>query len=116
MRQYRRNTNAPTTPLQETLPGLTAGHGESALPPLSHAVSFDPADSLLGGTYGVRDDTMSQLLTVGQVVTLLNVPRKWVYRRVGLKPPDGIPHVKVGKYLRFRETDVRGYIERLLRN
>ena len=116
MRQYRRNTNARTTPLRETLPGLTARHGESVLPPLSHAVSSDPADSLLGGTYGVRDGAMSQLLTVGQVATLLNVPRKWVYRRVGLKPPDGIPHVKVGKYLRFRETDVRGYIERLLRN
>ena len=116
MRQYRRNTNARTTPLRETSPALTAGHGELVLPPLSHAVSFDPADSLLGGTYGVRDDTMSQLLTVGQVATLLNVPRKWVYRRVGLKPPEGIPHVKVGKYLRFRETDVRGYIERLLRN
>ena len=114
MRQYRRNANAGTT--RETSPGLTAGHGESALPPLSHAVSFDPADSLLGGTYGVRDGALSQLLTVGQVATLLNVPRKWVYRRVGLKPPDGIPHVKVGKYLRFRETDVRGYIERLLRN
>lgn len=118
MRQYRRNTNVRLTPLRETSPRLTAGHGESVLPPLSHAVSFDPGDSLLGGTYGARDDddAMSQLLTVGQVATLLNVPRKWVYRRVGLKPPDGIPHVKVGKYLRFRETDVRGYIERLLRN
>ena len=116
MRQYRRNANARTTPVRETSPRLTAGHGESVLPPLSHAVSFDPADSLLGGTYGVRDAAMSQLLTVVQVATLLNVPRKWVYRRVGLKPPDGIPHVKVGKYLRFRETDVRGYIERLLRN
>jgi excisionase family DNA binding protein len=116
MRHYRRSTNARITPLRETSPGLTAGHGESVLPPLSHAVPFDPGNSLLGGTYGARDGAMSQLLTVGQVATLLNVPRKWVYRRVGLKPPEGIPHVKVGKYLRFRETDVRGYIERLLRN
>ena len=116
MRQYRRNTNVGLTPLRETSPRLTAGHGESVLPLLPHAVSFNPGDSLLGGTYGARDDAMSKLLTVGQVATLLNVPRKWVYRRVGLKPPNGIPHVKVGKYLRFRETDLRGYIERLLRN
>ena len=116
MPQYRRNTNVCLTPLRDTSPGVTAGHQDSVPAPLSNAVSFDSGDSLLAGTYGARDGATSQLLTVEQVATLLNVTRKWVYRRVGLKPPEGIPHVKVGKYLRFRETDVRGYIERLLRN
>ena len=46
MRQYRRNTNAPTTPLQETLPGLTAGHGESVVPPLPHTVSTRDSNEL----------------------------------------------------------------------
>jgi excisionase family DNA binding protein len=59
---------------------------------------------------------MSRLLRVEEVASLLNVPRKWVYRRVGLKPPHGIPYVKVGKYLRFRESDLRDYVERLRRN
>jgi excisionase family DNA binding protein len=59
---------------------------------------------------------MSRLLSVEEVASLLNVPRKWVYRRVGLKPPEGIPYLKVGKYLRFRESDLRDYVERLRRN
>jgi excisionase family DNA binding protein len=61
-------------------------------------------------------DGMSRLLTVEEVASLLNVPQKWVYRRVGLRPPDGIPYLKVGKYLRFRESDLWEYIERLRRN
>ena len=59
---------------------------------------------------------MSRLLTVEEVASLLNVPQKWVYRRVGLRPPDGIPYVKVGKYLRFRECDLIDFVERLRRN
>jgi excisionase family DNA binding protein len=62
-----------------------------------------------------RGDAMSRLLNVEEVASLLNVPRKWVYRRAGLKPPDGIPYLKVGKYLRFRESDLRDYVERLRR-
>jgi len=62
------------------------------------------------------DNRMYRLLTVGEVAVVLNVPRKWVYRRVGLKPPEGIPYLKVGKYLRFRESDLREYVERLRRN
>jgi excisionase family DNA binding protein len=59
---------------------------------------------------------MGRLLSVEEVASMLNVPRKWVYRRVGLKAPDGIPHVKIGKYLRFRESDLREYVERLRKN
>lgn len=60
-------------------------------------------------------DGMSRLLRVEEVASLLNVPRKWVYRRVGLKAPDGLPHVKIGRYLRFRESDVRDYVDSLRR-
>jgi excisionase family DNA binding protein len=80
------------------------------------SVSFDSRDSFFDRKYRAGDDGMSRLLTVEEVATVLNVPRKWVYRRVGLKPPEGIPHVKVGKYLRFRETDLRDFVERLRRN
>lgn len=62
------------------------------------------------------NNSIDRLLTVAEVAARLNVPRKWVYRRVVLKPPVGIPHVKMGKYLRFRESDIRNYVERLRRN
>jgi excisionase family DNA binding protein len=83
----------------------------------------DPANRALGSRGALRrgstpdaDNRLFRLLTVSEVALVLNVPRKWVYRRVGLKPPEGIPHVKVGKYLRFRQSDLREYVERLRRN
>ena len=88
---------------------------DSGLPPLP-TVSFDSQDSSSDRKYRAANDGMSRLLTVEEVAALLNVPRKWVYRRVALKAPEGIPHVKVGKYLRFRETDLRDFVERLRRN
>ena len=75
-----------------------------------------PTSSHRKGVLNDADSRLYRLLTVGEVAALLNVPRKWVYRRVGLKPPEGIPYLKVGKYLRFRESDLREYVERLRRN
>jgi excisionase family DNA binding protein len=77
---------------------------------------FQPTSSPRKGVFNDADSPLYRLLTVGEVAALLNVPRKWVYRRVGLKPPEGIPYLKVGKYLRFRESDLREYVERLRRN
>jgi excisionase family DNA binding protein len=77
---------------------------------------LEPIKTPYGGNTKDADNRMYRLLTVGEVAVVLNVPRKWVYRRVGLKPPQGIPYLKVGKYLRFRESDLREYVERLRRN
>ena len=78
--------------------------------------AFQPKSLPRAGIARDADSRLYRLLTVGEVAVLLNVPRKWVYRRVGLKPPEGIPYLKVGKYLRFRESDLRDYVERLRRN
>jgi len=78
--------------------------------------AFHPASLPRAGSANVADSRLYRLLSVGEVAALLNVPRKWVYRRVGLKPPEGIPYLKVGKYLRLRESDLREYVERLRRN
>ena len=69
-----------------------------------------------GRNSNATDVVAKHLLSVEEVALLLNVPRKWVYRRIGLKPPNGIPHLKVGKYVRFKESDIRDYVERLRRN
>ncbi len=69
-----------------------------------------------GRNSNAADVVAKHLLSVEEVALLLNVPRKWVYRRIGLKPPNGIPHLKVGKYVRFKESDIRDYVERLRRN
>jgi len=43
-------------------------------------------------------DELAELLTLDEVVTWLRVPRSWVYERTR---KGQIPHVKLGKYLRF---------------
>lgn len=49
-----------------------------------------------------------RLLDAEDVAALLNVPKSWVYEsaRTG-----AIPHVKLGKYTRFREPEVLAWVE-----
>ncbi len=42
-----------------------------------------------------------KLLTVGEVADRLQVPRTWVYKHL-----DKIPHIKLGKYLRFESSQL----------
>ncbi len=48
-----------------------------------------------------------QLLTVADVAKMLNVSPKWVY---GKYEDGSLPGAKIGRYLRFRETDIQGYV------
>ena len=52
------------------------------------------------------------LLTVEEVATLLRVPLSWVYDRTRKRGAERIPGFRLGKYWRFREADVLGWIER----
>jgi len=116
MRRDMASTSVGLTAERETRTSVNDSLRDSGLPPPLPALSFDSGDLLLPEEPKVGAGGMSRLLTVGEVAALLNVPRKWVYRRVALKPPEGIPYVKIGKYLRFRESDLRKYVERLRRN
>ena len=51
------------------------------------------------------------LLTVHEVAELLRVPTSWVYERTRRRGMERLPHLKVGKYLRFRREDVLGWID-----
>ena len=53
-----------------------------------------------------------ELLTVEDVATLLKVPKSWVYERTRRRGRDKLPHIKLGKYLRFEEDAVRQFLER----
>ncbi len=52
-----------------------------------------------------------RLLTVRQVAELLQVPASWVYGRTRRRGRDQIPHLKLGKYLRFDERAVQKFLE-----
>ena len=53
-----------------------------------------------------------RLLTVGDLAELLRVPTSWVYERVRNGATNRIPGYKLGKYWRFRESDVMAWLER----
>ena len=57
----------------------------------------------------------NQLLTVEEVARLLRVPKSWVYERSRARSRRQIPHLKLGKYLRFHKADVQEYLEKMRR-
>ena len=55
-----------------------------------------------------RDDA---LLTVQDAARFLNVTVSWIYEHVRDDAEDRLPVVKLGKYLRFDQRDLREYID-----
>ncbi len=51
------------------------------------------------------------LLTVAEVAQLLRVPRSWVYEHTRLSSRPRLPHVKLGKYLRFRRAELDSFLQ-----
>jgi excisionase family DNA binding protein len=55
-----------------------------------------------------NEDAKGELFDVKGISKYLGVKPSWVYGRVHSK---SFPHVKVGKYLRFRKVDVDGWLK-----
>ena len=53
-----------------------------------------------------------QLLTVDEMAETLKVPKSWLYSRTREKGTGAIPRVKVGKYIRFVESEVMDWLKR----
>ncbi len=56
-----------------------------------------------------------ELLTIDELAALLKVPKSWIYAHTRPRSKTRLPHVKLGKYLRFSEQDVRAFLQRLNR-
>jgi excisionase family DNA binding protein len=75
-------------------------------------------ESLTAVTTPHPDRTATQLfelLTVADVAALLKVSKSWVYehtRSRGTPRSDRIPHIKIGKYVRFDPQLVRAFLDR----
>jgi excisionase family DNA binding protein len=55
-----------------------------------------------------NEDTEGDLSNVKEISKYLGVKPSWVYGRVH---NNTLPHIKVGKYLRFRKVDVDGWLK-----
>lgn len=56
--------------------------------------------------------TVDELLTVQELAQALKVKVSWVYSRTRQTGPGAIPVIHVGKYCRFRFSDVMDWINR----
>ena len=54
---------------------------------------------------------MDELLTVQEVAEMFRVPPSWIYDRTRRRGPERIPHVKLGRYVRFKKKEVQQFIE-----
>jgi excisionase family DNA binding protein len=80
-----------------------------------------PRDELLTASTRRVDSSSThllELLTVEDVAALLKVSKSWVYEHTRSRRTarsERIPHVKIGKYVRFDPQQVRAFIERRTR-
>jgi excisionase family DNA binding protein len=78
-----------------------------------------PRDGLFTRTTNSPPDEaptrLLELLTVADVAALLKVSKSWVYEHIrarGTPRSDRLPHIKIGKYVRFDPQLVRAFLER----
>ncbi len=57
-----------------------------------------------------------QLLTIAEVAQSLKVPVSWVYERTRRRGSERMPHIKLGKYLRFELAHVRTWLATMREN
>ena len=63
----------------------------------------------------VADDSTElpdQLMTVSEVAGFLNVPVSWVYERTRRRGHERLPHIKLGKYLRFSMPEIIAWLKK----
>jgi len=58
-------------------------------------------------------DQNSELLTLDELAAILKVPRSWIYSHTRSTSRTRLPYIKVGKYLRFYESEVREFLRQL---
>jgi excisionase family DNA binding protein len=58
----------------------------------------------------------AQLLTVFEIAETLRVPVSWVYERTRRRGLERMPHIKLGKYLRFDPNTVSEWLKSMQEN
>jgi excisionase family DNA binding protein len=67
-----------------------------------HEMTAEGLDEELGDPF--------ELLTAGEVATLLQVTKAWVYAQTRARK---IPHVSLGRYVRYRRSAVLRWLEEI---
>jgi len=94
-------------PLQTNNGQVVAGAATVLRDTQTHISHEDAAAS--ADTEEKTEDT--QLLSVREVAKLLHVPVSWVYEHTRPRCANPLPHIKLGKYLRFFPSDITNYLQ-----
>ena len=62
------------------------------------------------------ESQLETLLTIDEVSAILKVPKSWIYEHTRKRGSEKLPHIKLGKYLRFEERSVISYLTRHQKN
>jgi excisionase family DNA binding protein len=57
------------------------------------------------------EDAVGELLTVQDAARFLKVSVSWIYEHLRDDATDRLPVLKLGKYLRFDQRDLRAYVD-----
>ncbi len=94
---------------------LQTNQSEEVSPPSNVLSEFQPSildgDAAADRATGEKKTDGTQLLSVQEVARLLQVPVSWVYEHTRPRCVTPLPHIKIGKYLRFLPADIRNYLE-----
>lgn len=52
-----------------------------------------------------------ELLTIDELAKRLKIRKSWIYSRTRIKGPGAVPHLKIGKYLRFCLEEVLAWLK-----
>jgi excisionase family DNA binding protein len=72
-------------------------------------------DTLPEVAAAAAEPELHELLTVDDFAGLLRVSKSWVYehtRSRAVAPADRLPHIRIGKYVRFEAQAVRAFLTR----
>jgi len=100
-----------TEELREVQKAQDEKHRSMSRQHIAETFELPTIDGMNGAT-GERRRESSLLLTVEEVACLLHVPVSWVYERSRMRGPDKLPHLKIGKYIRFEVCALTEFIER----
>jgi len=53
-----------------------------------------------------------ELLTVEELAALLKLKKSWIYDRTNAKDGERLPHIRLGRYIRFELSAVLDYLRR----
>ena len=62
--------------------------------------------------FALLKQPISEFFSTAEAAVYLKVTKAWVYDRTRAGADDPIPHLKIGRYLRFRRKDLDRWIEK----